>query len=312
LAGRILVIRGGAIGDFILTLPAIKLIRDELPDAEVHLLGYRHIMAVAEGRFYARSATSIEYAALAPFFSRGAELPEQLMEFFAGFHQIVSYLFDPDSIFLTNLERCGAKDVIVGNPRIGNDSHAAEQLAAPLERLAMFLEDPVAHVYPNADDFAEAEKIWAGGEVPSLVIHPGSGSPKKNWPLEHWVEFIRMRLAAHPDETIGIVTGESDESARHGLGTVFGRERRVRFAPLMSLPTLAAALARAGRFVGHDSGISHLAAAAGAECILLFGPTDPSVWAPAGNHVRVICAPGGALSALQTEAVFGVVEERWT
>ena len=57
---RILIIRGGAIGDFILTLPAIKLLRENFPDAHIEILGYRHIVAVAEGRFYAESARSIE------------------------------------------------------------------------------------------------------------------------------------------------------------------------------------------------------------------------------------------------------------
>ncbi|HSH40447.1 MAG TPA: hypothetical protein VK993_16870 [Chthoniobacterales bacterium] len=61
---RILVIRGGAIGDFVLTLPAIKLLRDAYPDARLEILGYKHIAALAENRFYAEAIRSIEYAAL--------------------------------------------------------------------------------------------------------------------------------------------------------------------------------------------------------------------------------------------------------
>jgi heptosyltransferase-2 len=56
-------------------------------------------------------------------------------------------------------------------------------------------------------------------------------------------------------------------------------------------------------FIGHDSGISHLAAAAGASCILLFGPTDPNVWAPKNENVRVLKPPSGRLEDLQIEAV---------
>jgi len=41
-------------------------------------------------------------------------------------------------------------------------------------------------------------------------------------------------------------------------------------------------------FLGHDSGISHLAAACGVPCVLLFGPTDPATWAPPGPHVHVV------------------------
>ena len=56
-------------------------------------------------------------------------------------------------------------------------------------------------------------------------------------------------------------------------------------------------------FVGHDSGISHLAAAAGAKCVLLFGSTDPAVWAPEGENVRVIRAPDGDMNQLPLEPV---------
>ena len=57
---RILVIRGGAIGDFVLTLPAIKLLRDRFPDAHIEILGRKHIIALAEKRFYADATRSIE------------------------------------------------------------------------------------------------------------------------------------------------------------------------------------------------------------------------------------------------------------
>jgi ADP-heptose:LPS heptosyltransferase len=52
---RILVIRGGAIGDFILTLPALKALRNTYPDAHIEILGYKHIAVLAENRFYAQA-----------------------------------------------------------------------------------------------------------------------------------------------------------------------------------------------------------------------------------------------------------------
>ena len=76
----------------------------------------------------------------------------------------------------------------------------------------------------------------------------------------------------------------------------------VRFAKNLSLPHLAAVLEHT-IFVGHDSGISHLAAATGANCILLFGPTDPNVWAPRNENVRVLHAQSGRLSDLDIAQV---------
>ena len=93
-----------------------------------------------------------------------------------------------------------------------------------------------------------------------------------------------------------IVSGEADETRCARLESE-GKDRDVRFAKALPLPHLAAVLENS-IFVGHDSGISHLAAAAGAKCILLFGPTDPDVWAPMNENVEVIRAVSGKLSDL--------------
>jgi heptosyltransferase-2 len=60
-------------------------------------------------------------------------------------------------------------------------------------------------------------------------------------------------------------------------------------------------------FVGHDSGVSHLAAAAGAKCILLFGPTNPDVWAPRNENVQVLRAQSGNIRDLEIEQVEAAV-----
>src|ERR1700716_1653387 len=93
---RILVIRGGAIGDFILTLPALKALRDANPRAHIEILGYEHIAALAKNRFYAQNVRSIEYAALSTFFARNPTLPDDLARYFSSFDLIISYLYDPD------------------------------------------------------------------------------------------------------------------------------------------------------------------------------------------------------------------------
>src|SRR4051794_6642563 len=99
---RILIIRGGAIGDFILTLPALKALREAYPDARLEILGYEHIAVVARNRFYADAVRSIEYAALSGFFAKDGTLDPALSDYFASFDLVISYLFDPDEIFQTN------------------------------------------------------------------------------------------------------------------------------------------------------------------------------------------------------------------
>ena len=90
---------------------------------------------------------------------------------------------------------------------------------------------------------------------------------------------------------------------------------RFQVARQLKLPLLAAVLAECGRYVGHDSGVSHIAAAVGARCVLLFGPTDPLLWAPLNRGVTVLRAPEGEWARLGMLTVWdgirGLWEEGW-
>jgi heptosyltransferase-3 len=303
---RILVIRGGGIGDFILTLPALKALRDANPQAHIEILGYKHIAALAENRFYAQAVRSIEYGPLSSFFAKNAVLLPDLANYFASFDLIISYLYDPDRIFENNLRRCGTEEILPGPARIGNHVHAARQLARPLEQLGVAMPGLSARIYPTIEDRDAARDFLrnctAPGRTGIVALHPGSGSEKKNWPLGNWIELGNY-LLGHKDfaGSLVIVSGEADDSQIARLESVWNNSH-VRFAKNMALPELAAVLEQT-IFIGHDSGISHLAAAAGAKCILLFGPTDPNVWAPKNDNVRVIRGADGKIENIEPTIV---------
>jgi heptosyltransferase-3 len=308
---RILVIRGGAIGDFILTLPALKALRNSMPHAHIEILGYKHIAAVAENRFYAQAVRSIEYGPLAKFFASNPELPAQLADYFASFDLIISYLYDPGRIFEGNLRRCGAENLICRPAKIvENAGHAARQLARPIEELGIKVVDLAARVFPSMEDREFVRKFLGATPQPIVAIHPGSGSQAKNWPLKNWIGLFSRSVEFWIDgdfPSIIVVSGEADNVQTAQLEREW-RDRNVRFAKNLALPQLAAVLERSV-FVGHDSGISHLAAAVGANCILLFGPTNPDVWAPKNTNVRVLKAPNGRISDLKIEQVKAAVAE---
>src|SRR5258708_4838587 len=187
---RILVIRGGAIGDFVLTLPALKALRDAWPQARIEILGYKHIAALAENRFYAQAVRSIEYGPLSSFFAKNSELPAELANYFASFDLILSYLYDPDRIFENNLHRCGVENLLCGPSKIvESGEHAACQLARPLEELGLRATDFAPRIYHSTEDREFAEDFLRGMPRPIFAIHPGSGSERKNWPIEKWIEF---------------------------------------------------------------------------------------------------------------------------
>lgn len=300
-------IRGGAIGDFILTLPAIQLLRENFPDAHLEILGYQHIVEIAHGRFYANATRSIEYSAMAGFFVPHSTLAADLAEYFASFQQVVSYLFDPDGFFEGNLRRAGVKNLLPAYVKIDDSQHAARQLARPLERLALFLEEAAAQVHLSEADRDFARRFLGESAQPVIAIHPGSGSARKNWELENWTNLGRLLKARRPGVRLLLIGGEADGPQLDAL-TAAWRDPDVLVARDLALPHLGAVLARCRLFLGHDSGISHLAAAVGAPCVLLFGPTDPAVWAPANAGVQIIQAPLGELAKLPLAAVQDAIE----
>jgi heptosyltransferase-2 len=276
-------------------LPAIKLLRDRFPAAHLEILGAKQIAALAEKRFYADAVRSLDSAALAPFFARNSQLPVELTGYFASFDLILSYLFDPDQIFEANVRQCGAASFLAAPSKLDNSEHAARQLARPLLAIGLSLSNPSARLFPNDEDRGAVAHFLDSDGQKAVALHPGSGSETKNWPVENWVQLGDILLAK--GNRLVIVVGEADAERTHKLRAAWNG-KPVQFAENLPLPHVAALLERQS-FVGHDSGISHIAAAAGAQCLLLFGWTDPAIWAPANKSVSVLRAPGNDLARLE-------------
>lgn len=290
--GRILVIRGGAIGDFILTLPAIAALRKQFPQTRLEVLGYPHIASLATLGLGVLAVKSIEAGPLAGFFARNGNLDSQLCDYFAGFNIIVSYLFDPDKIFQTNIGRCSKAQFIAGphRPPDSGPLHATEVFLQPLERLAVFGADPIPRIILGPQPSSRI-----------LAIHPGSGSERKNWPEPRWAELLR-RIAGETDWPVQIITGEAEQQRAQRLAALLPSER-VTVASNEPLTSVARRLAECRYFLGHDSGITHLAAAVGLAGIALWGPSNPNVWRPRSEKIAVL-QPPGELQDLAASAVF--------
>lgn len=282
---RVLVIRGGAIGDFILTLPTLRLLRDTIAGCHIEVIGYPAIAELAREAGLADDIRSLDHRSMAPLFAKTAPIDEALAEHLRSFNLVVSFLYDPDGLFRASLERVGVKTLIECNPRVQPEGrHASRQLAQGLEKIAMFLEDEHlqrAHFKRQLDG------------TKRVAIHVGSGSQKKNWVLDHW-----LRLADDlSDNEVVFITGEAEES--RGIH-IPAHHARWHALPLVEL---ARHLGSCAAFLGHDSGISHLAAACGVPSLLLFGPTDPALWAPPQPWVSVLREENGDLPALGYEQV---------
>jgi heptosyltransferase III len=294
--GRILVIRGGAIGDFILTLPAVAALRKQFPQTHIEVLGYPHVASLAKVAGYANEVRSIEARALAGFFARNGTLDPSLCEHFATFNIVVSYLYDPDQIFQENVARCSKAEFIVGPHRADEtqDLHATEVYLKPLERLAIFDAEPVPQI--------NLAKALPAGRT--LALHPGSGSEAKNWPEANWSALLRT-VAEKTPWRILLVGGEAEGERLQRLSTLIPVER-LTVSMQQPLNELAARLAAAHAFVGHDSGITHLAAAVGLRGLALWNHTRAEIWRPRSDRFALLRHDRG-LGQLEPGQVFAAL-----
>jgi heptosyltransferase III len=318
--GKILVIRGGAIGDFILTLPAISALRQQFPQVHLEVLGYPHIIQLAMAGGLVDHARSIEARSLAGFFARNGELEAALADYFSEFDLIVSYLYDPDEIFKTNVGRCSPAQFLACAHRPDERStiHAAKFFLKPLERLAIFEADPVprlrlslvTHSAAPGKGPAATEGVLSSPAKPviRLALHPGSGSERKNWPEHNWAELLQKLINLTAFELL-LVGGEAEEERLQRLAAALPLAR-ARVAQSLPLTQLAGLLTRCQGFVGHDSGIAHLAAALGLPALLLWGVSNETIWRPPAERVSLVRDPGG-LDRVSTETVFEGIQRLW-
>jgi len=135
-----------------------------------------------------------------------------------------------------------------------------------------------------------------------VVIHPGSGSPKKNAPLELFIELYLLLEQTHLKPLF--VLGE----AEHNL---IGELKNYNVYLVEDILKFAKLLKGAKAFVGNDSGFSHLASYLDIPTLILFGPTDPLVWKPIGPKTEVIykefpcspCFPKGCTAKVEKECL---------
>ena len=304
-APRFLILRGGAIGDFIATLPVLQALRAQWPAATIEIWGYPHIAALAVAAGWAQSVVSLDRAEMSRFFVSEPQFTDAQVAAIRSFDLVFNYLHDPVGQVRSNLLLAGAKQVLSGSPIIKR-GHAIPFLLEPLQALAFYDADLLPTLdFPEELRAPGRERLRARGlRSPPVAVHPGSGSPSKNWPVERYVEIIR-RLRAKNTETVAIL-GEADVAEAAALA------REMPDLPVLeglTLVELAATLAECRAYLGNDSGITHLAAAVGLPVTALFGPSDADVWAPRGRGgAKVLRAPEGELERLAVAAVWAALE----
>jgi heptosyltransferase-2 len=310
----VLVIFPGALGDLICVLPALAAISRRHRGASVELMARLELARLAVGRTVVARAHSIDAREVGELFTEpGAQSDEKLADsdarrFFADFDRIYSFFASDDLRFRARLAAATDGHVSFHPFRPGDEGHvsAAYLRAIEIDEAALAMD---SRLEPTRDDLAAAARAIVQskcGRSNPIVIFPGSGSPAKNWPADKFAALASKlslsnrasaaapekritwpSIPAHalcvaaPEKSVAVILGPAEMS----LEPVF-RESGAAVLKHLDLPTVAAIARLASAFVGNDSGVSHLAAAAGASGVVLFGPTDPARWGPLAPGAR--------------------------
>lgn len=278
---------GGALGDFVTTLPAIRAWRRTHPGGRLVLLGRPSHATLCPSLFdEAWDAGEARFASLF-----GGTPDPRLAPLLRGIDTALLFT-PPTSALPAALAVLGVRGIVRQDPFPPGDGPAMHVVDWHLSLFAPGDLD-------ESDRFPciELPAGSAGVERGTVALAPGSGSPSKNWPLPRWVDLAAA--VAEGGAPVAWIVGPAEQGLALPRGCTAWRG--------LPLAELAARLSRAALYVGNDSGVSHLAAAAGCRCVVLFGPTSPALWAPRGRSVTVLRGACGAVSAISVDEVRGEV-----
>jgi heptosyltransferase III len=277
---KILVLHPGALGDIIMSLPAVGVLR-QLPASTITMAGNMDFLEVV-ARGYADHLLSFSRVPIHHLY--GTDPPNQTdLVFWRSFDAIVSWTGFGDPNFTRNLEQ--ANDGAVVAPWKPGPSQNLNVSQAFMASLSPLLGGVIPEVKParlSVADSQSEEWLCSQGLDPRnlIAIHPGAGAVWKRWPEAYFAELLSW-LRNNGWNPLLI-----EGPAELGLGKRIDPECAV--AVSLPLALISGILRRSRTFVGNDSGISHLAAGLGTPTVVLFGPTNPVHWAPIGNRVLVL------------------------
>jgi heptosyltransferase-3 len=267
---QVCVIRLRSLGDCVLTTPALALLKAHRPDLKISIVVEPRFAGVFEGNPHVQTiATTPRYSDLVINLHGGTRSMWMTAATFAKYRAgFASHRFA--YIYTHKIPRA---QTILGVTR---KVHTAEHVASAM----FYLGVPQSDV-PRAQLGVPSGDLPLEGKL--AIIHPFASAPEKTWPLQNFVnvaDHIRQDLGLTPI----FIPGPGEPVTGFGTHLVMAN---------LPIGSLKLVMSKAALFVGNDSGPAHFAAAYGVPSIVLFGPTDPEVWAPWRTEGQAIKVDGG-------------------
>ena len=302
-----LILQPGAIGDCVLTLPLAELMKDSLGLGKLDIIGHTEYIGILPGRTCVDGILSIDSVDLHRLFAPNKTFDladrDPLINVFANYAWIVSFLGEPNSDFEQNLiftANCSHSAEVITlsmKPPKGYSEHLADfyiqqfidQSGHSLHSRRFQTNDCLIKA-TEADINTGKEllrEIGLGSDEKLMVIQPGSGGVRKCWHLENFLAVAR-ELDSRGVEIIFLL-GPA-ELERYSDAKIKKISSVVRCLTDLSLTQVLGLLSCVDGFIGNDSGITHLAAALGVRTYSIYGPTNPEVYKSIGPDVTVFAS----------------------
>lgn len=269
---NLLIIHQGAIGDFILTFPAV--IRLQTYYRSIDVLCRSGLGKLAKELGLAENWHPLEAACWASLYTD--QIDPQIKALLKPYGQIV--LFSLSGQLERSIHQATGKPVcrIPPKPPVHERIHVAQFILDNIFHCGLVRKTDAA-----LDTVPLPVRKNRRQNSRTILLHPGAGSIRKRWPVSNFlqVEAMLKNDGLKPEFILGPAEESLVDELQHA-------DRLVHL--LDDLSKLAALLETAGGYIGNDSGASHLAAYLGLPAAVIFGPADPARWTPIGRAVRVV------------------------
>ncbi len=277
-----LVYHNGALGDFLTSLPLLKLFRS-IFTGRISLLGNPSYAQLGKAAGLVDETLDISSRSYIPLFLD--EFDPRTVELISRFNRFLLFSYH-DSHLIKNISQSTSSDIMVHPPFPANDNiHIVNYHLALLQQYLTPDFDIFPEFYIPPEESDKVKHLLSDSREVALLC-PGSGSRLKNWPFNN---FLRLseQLKKRGFEIIWIA-GPAEQNLRFP-----DNDKMLLNQSLLSIAYL---LKHCGYYIGNDSGITHLAAMAGCRTIAIFGSSNPVVWSPVGKSVttiynKQICSP---------------------
>ena len=304
---KLLIFHFGALGDVICLFPSLAALKKS---CLIHLAAGGKIGRLAGYLGLAEKYFSIDDLFFLPLFQENPGRAEKLKGFLRNYDAVLFFSFNKEAAEKA-AGVAGIKPFVFSprpqlKPVAPVFRHLAEQLVQS-EFLSSFdAPDPEKEKGKHKEMRNNAEK--------KVLLHPGSGSPKKNWPLKRFTEAGDI-LKNNGFSPVYFFGPAEDQLLHEFMASVKGGQTYFRSSDLIHLYE---AIKNSAGFIGNDSGVSHLAGYAGVPTVVVFGPSDPRIWKPFGPYVEAIhddcgkgpCFGSDGINCLKSSCLHNISSER--